>query len=193
MERNGFRRVARGVTLAVVAGACIALSGGSAMAAHVVGHTGGHGVYSFNDTAGHPSVDCSYEGAAGTYYFNGVKVQPPTVFYPDRSASNPHEHGSVAWQVRIQHLHAGVWTTVKTGALISTIAFENAAAMFSPKVVHWPGPLSSGWFRVLETLTWYNHDASVYGTVTAVLQHYTNAYDEPAGSCKGNTPTKPPH
>ena len=186
----GFRRVARGLSLAVIAGACIALSGGTALAAQVVGETGSHGHYSFTDSVAHPGATCSYEGAAGTFHFNGLRVRPPTMYYPDRSSTNPHEHGSVAWQVKIQHRQGGVWATVKTGALISSVAYENQAAMFASKFVSWPGPDSTK-YRALVTLTWYNHDASIYGTVSAVIEHYRDAHGNPAGACKGSTPTQP--
>ena len=70
------RRSFRGLVITAFAAAAVALSGGSAIAAHQIAHTGTPGSWVLPDTAGNPAARCSYNGGgvAGGTYLTGIRL-----------------------------------------------------------------------------------------------------------------------
>ena len=71
------RRSFRGLVIAAIAAAAIALSGGSALGAHQLSQTGTPGAWALPDSAGDPAARCSYDGGgvAGGTYLTGIRLR----------------------------------------------------------------------------------------------------------------------
>src|SRR4051812_29332082 len=88
-------RVTRSVTharraLGVLAfsAALVSLAASSSLAATLQHHTGTIGPARFTDTSDKPGAECTYEGAAGTQYFTGMKLRGPRVKSPNLDAQH---------------------------------------------------------------------------------------------------------
>ena len=175
------RRLVGGASLATLTAAMLALGGSGALAAHQVSNTGTTGSYTWTDTTAHPAGVCNYNGGgtAGHLYIVSVKVKAPTtVFWPAGTGSNS---GTVGFKVKLQHLTAGVWSTVNTGAEATDTATKTTSAMFGTRHVDWNGPLT-GKDRALAVLTWYSPSMTIIGRTTVVIDHYFNNSDHVARS-----------
>jgi hypothetical protein len=190
MDRTTIHRGLRGVWLTMLVAAGLALGSGSALAAHQVSHTGTTGTYSFNDTAGHPAGRCSYEGAAGSRYFDALKVLAPEVFYPDLHPAKT-DHGVISWVVRLQN-SVGGWHTVKTSSETFSPATDSSPATFTAKKIKWPGPFDGGSWRAQVVLTWFTPGALTIGRAVVQIDHYHRSWDDSVGSsCKGHVVVVP--
>lgn len=186
MSGSFIRRAVRGGSLAAVAAALsLTLVGTEALAWHVVGATGSAGHYSFHDTAGSPGAKCIYGPAAGTWYFDHVRVKAPVVYWPDQNSGNPDEHGTVGWRIKIQNWQNGVWVTTDTGPQSFAIAHENSAAPFGFKILY-KEPPPGGKYRVQAIVSWYHGNGTLMGRRWVVLDNYRRSYDSSIGAaCPG--------
>jgi hypothetical protein len=185
MRRSFISRAARAAFIVATAVAGVALVGGEAVAWHTVAHSGVNGHYSFVDTSATPGARCDYEGAAGHGFFKGMKVKPPTVFWPNQDSGNTNEHGTVGWKIKIQHWNGVKWTTANISTETTAIAHENTSAPFVAKTVH-HGPPDSHRYRAQVVLTWYTPGMSVLGQAKVILDWYNQT--DPGitvTSCKG--------
>jgi hypothetical protein len=171
MRRTFVRRAGRAAFVVAVAVVGVALIAGEAVASHTVAHSGVTGPFSFMDTMASPGARCTYEGAAGHGFFNGMKVKPPTVFWPNRHAGNPNEHGIVGWTVKIQHWNGVKWTTANISAETTAVAHENTPAPFVAKIVP-HGPPDSRRYRAQVVLIWHGSGSTALGRAKVVLDWY---------------------
>lgn len=165
----------------------LALAGeGGALAAHEVSHTGTIGAWSITDTAGSPGVRCVYEGAAGSWYLQKVKVPAPTIY-----GTSSHLR-SVGYRLLLQYKTASGWVTSQKGPLISGPASTSTAATLTgSNIVRNPGLSPNGRkYRVELKLIWYRANASVQGIAYVLVDHLRRGYDGSVGAtCKGQVPT----
>lgn len=184
MHRRNIQHGSRGAVLSMLVVAGLALGSGSALAAHQVAHGGTTGAWSFDDTVGHPTGRCTYEGAAGSRYFNGLKVLAPEAFYPDLHPGV--DDGVISWKVRLQN-SVGGWHTVKTSSETFSPASNSTAATFTTKTVKWPGPFDSGYWRARVVLTWYTSGALTIGHSVVQIDHYRRSWNGSVGAnCKAH-------
>jgi hypothetical protein len=185
---SSVRLVGRGGMLAIAVAVAVILSGGDVFAAHTLSHSGTTGHYVFQDTNSHPGAKCFYEGAAGHWEFNHMRVTPPNVFWPNSSA---FDSGSVAIKVKLQHWDGSVWTTVSKSTQTVATATKTSPARFPYKIVTWAPPHNHK-YRALVRIRWLTPDADVIGQAVVALDHYRIGYDGSVDSaCRAEVPIGP--
>lgn len=177
------RRSFRGLVIAAFAAAAVALSGGSALAAHQVSQSGSPGAWDLPDSAANPSSRCGYNGGGvlgGTYLTSIKLIQNVEIFGTSGSKR------SVAYRLIIQHKQNGSWHTVKKGTLVSGQATSGSAAVLPPTKVSF-GALKQpkNPFRAQVKMIWYAADASVQGTRIIALDSYVQRDLGVGSKCKG--------
>jgi hypothetical protein len=178
--------VSRSVRALGLAAAMIPLAASSAFAYHQTAQTGSVGHYSWTDDATHPAAKCSYQGAAGSLYFDGVRVKAPVAYWPDQDSNVSDEHGDIGWRTVIQHFNGATWDVVKKGPEVRMPASETTAAAFAAQKVNWPGP-NSRRYRAAAILTWWLPDGvTKLGRAWVQIDFHRRAYDGSVGSsCVG--------
>lgn len=173
----------RGLVVAALATAAIGLSGGTALGAHQVAHTGTPGSWVLPDTAANPGAKCSYNGGgvAGGTYLTGIRQRNAVEIFGTSSQLR-----SVAVRPIIQHKISGTWTTVKKGTLVSGNATASSSVVLSTGLTSFgvtPQPKRP--FRLALKLIWYRADASIQGTRTILVDRYALRDGGVGGQCPG--------
>jgi hypothetical protein len=165
----------------------IAIAGSSSLAATFQHQTGSIGHTHFKDRESKPGATCHYEGAAGTFYFTGMRIRGMAVEYPDQGSGV--DSGQVGQKVVLQHSSNGgsTWQNYVTSTETKITAYDNAWARFPTRSQNWNGATAmSGKWRAEVILTWYNGDNSVKGRGFWTLDWYERDYNDTRGtSCKG--------
>lgn len=165
-----------------LAAAAIPLAASStALGYNTTNQTGSVGTYFWTDTMAMPAVLCTYEGAAGSMYFNGVRVKAPTAYWPDQNSDNDHEHGKIGMRTRIEHYNGSTWDVVKAGPEVKMWASESTAAALTKQTVSWSGP-NSRRYRASVVLTWWKTNGNKLGRVWVLMDFHRRQYDNSVGS-----------
>jgi hypothetical protein len=181
MTRSLSWRPGRGATLTLVLLACLALSGGQALAATRIGHSGETGHYSFTDTTAAPGGRCVYIGVSGLWTFQRAKVKAPKIYWPTSSAFHS---GTVGWLLKLQHWDGHAWHTVRSTPEARGHATKTTPAALATLSVHRAGPHDRK-YRVLVKIRWMTPDAETIGSVLVRIDHLRRDYDNSVGStCK---------
>ena len=182
MTRSSSWRLGRGAAASLVLLAGLMLSGGQALAATQLSHSGHRGHYSFTDTVGSPGARCVYQGAAGSQNFDHARVKAPKVYWP--TSGVPASSGTVGWRLKLQHWDGHEWDTVRTTSEVRNWATTTTPAPFSSRSVLWAAPHDRK-YRVLVKIRWLTPDADPIGSATVRIDHYRRTYDDSVGSaCK---------
>jgi len=181
--RQLFPHRIRGILIAALASAAIVTSGGSALGAHQLSHTGAPGAWSVPDSPADPAAGCSYDGGgvAGGTYLTGIRLRNDVTLRGTGPALR-----SVGFRPIIQHKVDGVWTTVKKGTLITGNATASAPVVLSGGIT--PVPVSvqpKRSFRLVLKLIWYTATASVKGTRVILVDRYVPRDGGVATRCPG--------
>lgn len=180
-------RLARTLRVFVLVALAVALAASSVLAAHQTGMSGSIGSVAFNDGVSNPGARCSYQGAAGTLYFSGVKVKGPQVQWPDQVA-DVAEHGWVAFRIRIDHFNGVDWSVVKTSAPTKTKVWDDHYTQLAAKSLSWGGP-NNHQYRASVTLKFIKPNGTTIGRATYVIDNHRRGYDNSVGAgCVGRHP-----
>jgi hypothetical protein len=186
------RRPARTLRRALLAPAlmlCLVLAASVPAAAYTPPNdyqTGQIGHYDFDDYAigSHDgNVDCDYH-----VYSNGQRrltkfvFRLPRIWWFDTNSSTTHEHGTVGWQYRVQKStdpDSVPFSTVFTSSVQKHTAHEDHPgfsdgdrAPFTTRTLNWSSGQTES-YRIKYTITWYQSDGTVKGT----LSHWYQTYD----------------
>jgi hypothetical protein len=181
MTRSLSWHLGRGASMTLVLLACLALSGGQALAATRIGHSGETGHYSFTDTTSSPGGRCVYVGVSGLWTFQAARVKAPKIYWPDSSA---FPSGTVGWRLKLQHWDGSAWHTVRTTDEDRGHATKTHPADISTLSVHSAAPHDRK-YRVLVKIRWMTPDAETIGSVLVRIDHLSRDYNHSVGStCK---------
>jgi hypothetical protein len=173
----------RSLAIAALAVAAVAISGGSALAAHQTSATGSPGAYTVVDKAADPAGRCSYVngGVAGGLYLTGIRQINPVELSGTGASLQ-----SVAVRPLVQHLVSGHWSTVRKGTLISSQASLTHSVSLTTGLNRVPvATRPQNPFRLALKLIWYYADASVRGTRVVVLDSYARLGGGVGSTCQG--------
>jgi hypothetical protein len=181
MTRSLSWRLGRGASVTLVLLASLVLTGGEALAATQVAHSGQTGAYSFTDTTAAPGARCVYQGTLGHSDFDHARVKAPTVYW---LSSGAFHSGTVGWRLLLQHWNGSSWVTVRTTSEARGLATRTTPAPLSTRNVSWAPPANRK-YRVEVKIRWMTPDATTIGKVVVVIDHYRRSYDGSVGaSCK---------
>jgi hypothetical protein len=187
VARSVTRQARRALGAIAFAAVFVSLAGSSSLAATLQHHTGTIGPARFTDTSDKAGAECTYEGAAGTQYFSGMKLRGPRVKYPNLDAQH-EDYGKVGYKIQLQHQSgSGPWQNYVTSPEVKLTAYDDVWFKFPVRTQNWSGATSlGGKWRAEVILTWYNGDHSIKGTGYWTIDHYTRDYNGSVGSsCKG--------
>ncbi len=173
----------RGILIAALASAAIAISGGSALGAHQLSRTGDPGAWAVRDSAGDPAARCSYDGGgvAGGTYLTGIRLRNDVKLWGTTATFR-----SVGFRPIIQHKVDGAWVTVKKGTLITGNATASAPVVLSGGLTSVPVSVQPKRpFRLVLKLIWYTATASVKGTRVILVDHHLPRDGGTAARCAG--------
>jgi hypothetical protein len=167
--------------------------GGNAVLAD--SHSGTTGHYAISDSTSHPGATCNYTSDYPNHYLVSLTIRAPSVWWPNTTASDTAEHGTVGWLPAVQRQHGSAWTTVASGAWQQAVAHEDRPlhdpadrALFTNQTVSWSTGTAE-LYRVVIKLAWYGGNSSVVGQAKHVVKHYRLVYPGYAaaspGSCSG--------
>jgi hypothetical protein len=175
-------RLARiGLVIAIIG----AFAASPASAATPLTSHGTVGDWSLTDTSTQPGGRCAYQGAAGTFYLDRIRVHGPTIYGTTSGLR------SVGYRILLQHRTATGWKTTQRGKLIS-----GAASLMQPvtlpasRVVRNPDKSpNTRRYRAVVKIIWWNQHARVQGVVKARLNHLRRSYDSSIGhACRARVP-----
>jgi len=187
VSRSITRHGRRALGALAFSAAFVSLAGSSSFAATLQHHTGRIGNTQFKDTPSKPGATCTYEGAAGTFYFNGMKLRAIKVGYPDQN-DHHYDVGKVGYKIQLQHQSgSGPWTNMVTSPEVKLTANDETWVKFPARTQNWNGPTAMGGkWRAEVILPWYDYDNSVMGTGYWTIDNYEHDYNGSVGSvCKG--------
>ena len=99
MSFTTLRRAARSALVLIALSTLWPGMPGVAQAAVPIADVGSHGTYKITDSPARPGARCRYEGTAGTWYLQRIRVAAPTIFgssaEPSRSATDSSSSGGL--------------------------------------------------------------------------------------------------
>jgi hypothetical protein len=166
--------------------ACLVLGGiGTVQATVPTAAISAQGRYSVTDTTRKPGARCRYEGAAGTWYLQRMRVRAPTIYGASAQLR------SVGYRLLLQRRKAQGWSTVQRGPLISGVADRDTAATLSDSSVARDVSVApnEGRYRAALRLIWWDAHAHVASHAFVALKHHRRTYDASVGrACPGRAP-----
>ena len=156
--------------------------------------SGAHGRYLVTDTSSHPGATCNYTPDYPNHYLVSLSVRAPSLWWPNTSAADRVEHGTVGWLPAVQRQTGGAWITVASGTEQQAVAHEDRPrhdpadrARLSNQTVAWYAS-EPDTYRATLTATWYAADGSVMGQVKHTVRHYRVAYRGYSAKSTGGCP-----
>jgi hypothetical protein len=179
------RRAARSALALVALATLLPGIPGVAQAAVPISSMGSYGTYKVTDSPATPGARCRYEGTAGTWYLQRIRVAAPTIF------GSSAELQSVGYRLLLQRRTAHGWTTAQRGALISGVADRSTAATLPGSTVVRDVDVAPNWpsYRAAMQLIWWDAHAQVEGRVRLAIEHHRRTSDASVGrACPGRSP-----
>jgi hypothetical protein len=185
MDFTTFRRAARSALALVALATLLPGMPGVAQAAVPISDVGSHGTYQVTDSPATPGARCRYEGTAGTWYLQRIRVAAPTIF------GSSADLQSVGYRLLLQRRTAHGWTTAQRGTLISGVADRSTAATLTGSTVVRDVDVAPNWprYRAAVQLTWWDAAAQIEGRVLLAIEHHRRTSDGSVGPvCPGRSP-----
>jgi hypothetical protein len=185
MSFTTLRRAARSALVLIALSTLWPGMPGVAQAAVPIADVGSHGTYKITDSPARPGARCRYEGTAGTWYLQRIRVAAPTIF------GSSADLQSVGYRLLLQRRTAHGWTTAQRGMLISGVADRSTAATLTSSTVVRDVEVAPNWprYRAAVQLTWWDAQAQVEGRVLLAIDHHRRTSDASVGpACPGHSP-----
>lgn len=179
------RRTTRSALALVALVALLPGMPGVTQAAVPISDVGIHGTYKVTDSPARPGAWCRYEGTAGTWYLQRIRVPAPTIY------GSSAQLRSVGYRLLLQRGTAHGWKTVQRGTLISGVADKSTAATLTGSTVVRDVDVAPNWprYRAALKLIWWDAHAQVQGRVLVAMEHHRRSSDGSVGrACHGRVP-----
>lgn len=184
MHAYSVSRIGRAMLGIVMALLTVTSATGPAAGASVIRSHGSVGTWKIVDTRMIPGARCRYEGAAGSYFLQRLRVRRPVMY-----GSGPALR-SVGYRMLLQRRTAAGWKTTQRSTLISGNASRSAPVTLPGSAVR-RDPAKSpnrGRYRAVLRLLWWNRAAQVKGVVLVGIGHYQRSYGSDGALCRGQVP-----
>jgi hypothetical protein len=150
-----------------------------------ISDVGTQGTYTVTDSPARPGARCRYEGTAGTWYLQRIRVRAPTIY------GSSAQLRSVGYRLLLQRATTHGWKTVQRGTLISGVADKSTAATLTGSTVVRDLDVAPNWprYRAALKLIWWDAHAQVQGRVLVAIEHHRRSSDGSVGrACHGRVP-----
>jgi hypothetical protein len=185
MRFTMLRRSARSALLPIVLATLLSSGPAVTRAAVPVSEVGTLGTYSVTDSMAEPGARCRYDGTAGTWYLQRIRVRAPTMY------GSSARLRSVGYRLLLQRRTNHAWKTVQRGTLISGVADKSTAATLTGSKVRRDVDVAPNWprYRAALKLIWWDADAQVQGRGLVAIEHHRRTSDHSVGrACHGQLP-----